>query len=431
MSFAVVPEIEVVRCWQRQMESQRKIVTADGSPVEVLYPGRLNDGRGGDFRDAVILLDKDVKRGNIEIHSCTSGWQAHNHHLDPHYNQVVLHVAWQQDSYSTVFLEDGQSIPTIVMDRDLTAMEEGEKMLPCRRSQNIELGNILERLGEIRLAEKVERFKLDLLKMEAAQVFYSRFLEALGYSKNKRSFLDFACRLPLIDLKDLAADRRNRIMVQSVLLGSAGLLPSQRTFKECVDSYVRELEKNWSDSGYNQLMSHGDWEFYKVRPGNNPVCRIIALSCMVFRYQQHGWLNTWHKVLERAVEDGNRVDLGALLRVRGEGYWNGRYDFYLSPTTCNNWLLGEGRAKEMIINVVFPFFKAWGEEMGEHNLVSGLDNLIRRYPPCGTNSIQSHMLSQLKAERGLVNSALRQQGLLYLYQAYCVSGRCSECLLNK
>lgn len=426
-----MPEIEVVRRWQRQMDSQRKMLAADGRSVEVIYPGRLNDGRGGDFKDAVILSGNDVKQGNIEIHSCTSGWQAHGHHLDPHYNQVVLHVAWQQDSGECIFLEDGQSVPTIVLDRELADMEEGGKTLPCRMSQTAELSNILERLGETRLAEKVERFSSALQKMEAEQVFYVGLLEALGYSKNKRPFLNLACQVPLTDLKQLGVGGWDRIRLQAFLLGSAGLLPSQRRLKECADSYVGELEKIWSEIGSVQLMSHLDWEFFRVRPSNNPVCRIIALSHVFFRYRRYGWLDTWHRVIERAVEDDKGVDWGALLRVRAQDYWYGRYDFCPSAVSRNKWLLGEGRANEIVINVIFPFFKAWGELIGENKLVSGLDNIIRRYPPCETNSIQKHMLGQLKAEKALVNSALRQQGLLYLYKSYCTQGRCLECLLNK
>ena len=57
----------------------------------------------------------------------------------------------------------------------------------------------LEILGEARLAEKVERFRSDLLRMEGEQALYAGLLEALGYSKNKRPFLELACRAPLKD----------------------------------------------------------------------------------------------------------------------------------------------------------------------------------------------------------------------------------------
>ena len=422
-------ESEVVRCWQRQMESGHRTVTADGQPLEVLYPGRPNDCRGGDFRDAVILIGKDIKKGCIEIHSCTSGWQAHGHHVDPHYNQVVLHVVWQQDSTGNTLLEDGKSVPTIVLDRDLAAMEEEGKTLPCRGSQTPELGLFLERLGGARLAEKAERFRLDIQKMEPDQALYEGLLEALGYSKNKQPFLELARRAPLKDLKLLMEDGGDQIRVQSYLSGAAGLLPSQRGREDGSESYVRELESGWGKNGSIQPMSYRDWELYKVRPGNYPVRRIMALSKILFRFLRYGWLEAWRRVLGRAVREDSPVDLGALLRVRAEGYWLCHYDFSLSQTGGGAWLLGRERAAEIVINVILPFFTAWCRSQGETELGRGLERICRLYPPCETNSIQRHMLGQLKAEKGIVNSALRQQGLLHLYKTYCTHSRCLECLL--
>jgi len=206
MSPPDIPENEVVRYWQRQMESNRRALTVDGRPVEVLYPGRLNDSRGGDFRDAVVQFGKDIKKGCIEIHSCTSGWQTHGHHLDSHYNQVVLHVAWQQDNLANTLLEAGEQVPTIVLDRDLAAMEEEGKRLPCTSIHSAELGLFLENLGAIRLAEKSERFKSDIQRMGPEQAFFSGLLEGLGYAKNQQSFMELARRLPLNDLKALIKD---------------------------------------------------------------------------------------------------------------------------------------------------------------------------------------------------------------------------------
>jgi hypothetical protein len=92
--------------------------------------------------------------------------------------------------------------------------------------------------------------------------------------------------------------------------------------------------------------------------------------------------------------------------------------------------LGRGRAAEIVINIILPFFRAWCGLQGEDTLVEGLERICRSFPPCETNSKQRHMLGQLRAGKELVNSALRQQGLLHLYKAYCTQGRCLECLFR-
>jgi hypothetical protein len=90
-----IPEREVVRLWLKQLERRRTSITTDGQSLDVLYPGRPSDSPGGDFRDAAVLVGDAVRHGCIEIHNRTSGWETHGHHLDPHYNYVVLHVVLQ------------------------------------------------------------------------------------------------------------------------------------------------------------------------------------------------------------------------------------------------------------------------------------------------------------------------------------------------
>jgi hypothetical protein len=170
---------------------------------------------------------------------------------------------------------------------------------------------------------------------------------------------------------------------------------------------------------------------YKVRPGNYPVRRIIALAYLLLRFRRYGWLESWLRALRGAVKIDSRVDLGALLMVKTEGYWSGHYDFNLPAKAPGSFLLGRDRAAETIINVVLPFFIAWSSRQGENALTGGLRNIFRRLPPGESHALQRHMLSQLKAKEGIVNSALRQQGLLHLFKAYCRQGRCIECYLNR
>ena len=403
------------------------MIATGGQPLEVVYPGRLNDSRGGDFRDAVILFGKEIVQGNIEIHSTSSGWQIHGHHRDPQYNQVALHVVWQQDCPGPTLLEDGRSIPTVVLDRDLYA-PEGADRVTCRGMSAPGLGAYLEGLGEERLAEKVGRIRSDILELGAEQSLYARLMEALGYTKNQQPFLELARLAPLKKLEAQIKDRFDLCGLESFLFGTAGLLPSQRGLESPGGNYLSELESNWNPH-IALRMSCSDWELYKVRPCNYPVRRIAALARLILRYHRPGWLETWRRVMTHAVKGNIRVDLCNLLMVKAEGYWKEHHDFKLSRASGQAWLLGRERAVEIIINVILPFFIAWSECRGDDALITGLKEYFRRHRPCETNSIQRHMINQLKAGKGLVNSALRQQGILHLYKTYCIQGRCIECAL--
>ena len=47
------------------------------------------------------------------MHCKGSDWYAHHHHLDAAYDNVVLHVFWEDDT--PVFTSDNKQIPTIVL----------------------------------------------------------------------------------------------------------------------------------------------------------------------------------------------------------------------------------------------------------------------------------------------------------------------------
>jgi len=95
-----LPESQIVKIWQHQLLDRAELVTEDGEPIEIIYPGRLNDDQGADFRDAVIATSRGLIKGDIELHVKSSGWQAHQHHRDPVYNRVILHVVmWLKQNY--------------------------------------------------------------------------------------------------------------------------------------------------------------------------------------------------------------------------------------------------------------------------------------------------------------------------------------------
>ena len=91
-----ITESEIVKIWQHHLPGRAGLVTEDGELIRIVYPGRINDDRGADFRDAIIATGGGLVKGDVEIHVKSSDWQSHQHHHDPAYNRVILHVVmWQ------------------------------------------------------------------------------------------------------------------------------------------------------------------------------------------------------------------------------------------------------------------------------------------------------------------------------------------------
>ncbi|MFC1903726.1 DUF2851 family protein [Chloroflexota bacterium] len=91
-----LPESLVVKIWQNQLLDTTDLLTEEGEPIKIIYPGRINDDQGADLLDAVITTKKGLRKGDIEAHVKSSNWRVHRHHQDPTYNRVILHVVMCQ-----------------------------------------------------------------------------------------------------------------------------------------------------------------------------------------------------------------------------------------------------------------------------------------------------------------------------------------------
>ena len=100
----------VVKIWQYQLLDRTDLTTEEGEPIRIIYPGRINDGRGADLLDAVILTSQGLIKGDVEVHVKSSDWRAHRHHQDPTYNRAILHVVMWRNTEVTTDLQNGEKI---------------------------------------------------------------------------------------------------------------------------------------------------------------------------------------------------------------------------------------------------------------------------------------------------------------------------------
>ena len=205
-----LPESQVIKIWQYLLMNGTELTTEDGEPIRIIYPGRINDDRGPDFRDAVIATERGLVKGDIEVHVKSSNWREHRHHLDPAYNRVVLHVVMWHNKKAATTLQNGSSMRTLAIDKYLTGSmsrwlnaeyPQAPLSITCletKHSLNPDiLTKWLDRAGEERFLAKASGFQADIVRMGASQSIYQGIMGALGYAKNKVPFQELARRLPL------------------------------------------------------------------------------------------------------------------------------------------------------------------------------------------------------------------------------------------
>jgi hypothetical protein len=424
----------IARLWQCQ--PVKNLFTDNGERFQVIYPGRVSHNRGCDFKDAVFTLNGHMISGDVEIHVKASQWYNHGHHRDPKYNNIALHVVCWHDNQSPTRLQNGKTVPTICLSPFLGRSSDelnqhfnlsGNSSFSCtevKRYPNPDsLDKLLTAAGEERFAAKAASFRQALGKEEAEQVLFRSIVRALGYAQNAEPCEKLASSLSLNSLEKVEPEAD--LTRQALILGAAGLLPSQR-HRPVEDADADKLERIWQSMNMPAIMNEADWCFFRVRPDNFPTRRLTALSYLLARYQQTGLLRGILHLVRKTPPKTEHSWLENGLVIAGQGYWNNHFDFGIMKKRSSA-LLGQEKASEIAINAILPFAYAWGEINSDLKLKRKAAEIYRHYPGPGDNELTRHMKQQLLLNPNTRLSACQQQGLIHIFKTYCRLRNCVVC----
>lgn len=434
-----ISEKLVAHIWQHQLVTD--LITDSGEKVHTTFPGRTCNDSGGDFCDAVLTIGNKTTRGNIEIHVRSSQWYSHGHHQDTNYNDVVLHVVMWHDCPIAIMLQNGNRIPTIhlwhYLAYPLNKLNQRSRLSysslpPCPKTQGgfeyKSLIGILNTSGKKRFIDKVAAFQGSLTKENSGQVLFRNISRALGYDKNTSPFEQLADMLPLRILEQIGNSGKSTIH-QALILGTAGLLPSQRKHLKhelTENRAIAELETIWQAGKITRTMNQSDWHFFRVRPYNFPTRRLAALGHLVRRYYEAGLLRSILNLVRESPQKHAHQWIEKGLIIPAQGYWANHIDFGVT-TTRYTALLGPNKAAEIAVNIVLPFAYAWGELFAESKLQEKALTIYSNYPTLGNNNLLRFMKQQLLIRPDLNLSATHQQGLIHIFKNYCRPRNCQEC----
>src|SRR5688500_3330275 len=121
--------------WQFQYFNYADLHLTNGEKLDIIHPGQLNTNQGPDFTEARIRINDTIWIGNIELHITEDDWNKHAHASDPNYQNVILHVVWEEADCAT-------DLPTLCLgDRVAkTLLKRYEQLLlepafvPCART---------------------------------------------------------------------------------------------------------------------------------------------------------------------------------------------------------------------------------------------------------------------------------------------------------
>ncbi|HYP39599.1 MAG TPA: DUF2851 family protein [Chloroflexia bacterium] len=465
-----INEAILAAIWNEQSPLRGPMWDCEGKPIAVVYRGRWTAGSGPDFEGAMLAMGEGSARlvtGAVEVHLRCADWWLHGHDTDPRYNSVALHVVLWPNAARPVTRADGAVVPTLVLADYITlsSAELLEKVTPLvanlgalseepcwERTQDWPLEKLLEQIdaaGDARLQAKAALMESDLEAYGSPdEAFYRGMMDALGYSANREPMRALASALPLSQLLllPLGRDESERAtLLESVLLGSAGFLPSQRPGIGDLDwlssQYAEEVERMWRT--YSPILSLSPdipqaegWVTDRVRPANSPARRLAAAARLLARllWEQGGMLAPFLATASLPARELVKR-WTSLFTVQGDGYWATHADFGRpldKQIKDDVALVGDSRAADMVVNILLPLLVAHADRHRMPDLRRKALAVYAAYPKLSENKITRAMADEALGPRKgrAINGARRQQGLIHLYKLFCEARRCYECPIS-
>jgi len=407
--------------WKHRLFLTEGNVTVDGEPVETLQPGQPNIHAGPDFMDVRVRIGDTLWAGCVEIHLRSSDWERHGHHMDPSYNNVVLHVVYQHDT--DTYNACQQKVPVMELHFDARYFDNYHRLTGSR--ERIACRNEPRKLDEFSLSAWMERLAVERLEQKAVAImktyistcyhweetFYRQLARNFGFNLNALPFESLAKSLPL---NVLSKHRDHLSQVEALLFGQAGMLSDERI----TDDYYVKLRKEYQYLQKKFSLEPIDsflWKYLRLRPINFPTLRIAQFAALIHRNNH---------LFSQIIEAKSVDEFDKIFDLQASAYWDTHYVFGKESPKRNK-SLGKTAFHTILINTVAPFLFVYGKARDKEEFCTRAVGLLENLP-AEKNSI----LTQWE-EIGVRNTtAYTSQALLQLTNEYCRIKYCLSCVIG-
>jgi Protein of unknown function (DUF2851) len=403
--------------WQFRHFNSNELATVENEPLQVLHPGTLNTNQGPDFLDAKIKIGNTIWAGSVELHLRSSDWKTHKHSGDKNYNNVILHVVWQDNidlqlPFPTLELQS--KIPKLLLSKYDELMNTNA-FIACQNTiHTIEpfiWNSWKDRLLAERLHDKAERI-FDYIKINNnhwEETFWWLLARNFGIKVNSDAFEKIAQSISI----NILAKHKNQIhQTEALLFGQAGLLESDFT-----EAYPKMLQKEYLffKSKYQLTPIKIPLHFLRMRPSNFPTVRLAQLAMLIH--------NSSH--LFGQIRDTNSLkDVKELLNVTANDYWHYHYTLD-EPSAFKEKNLGTQMINNILINTIVPVLFAYGQYHKEQQYKNKALQWMQEI------AAEKNEITKGFAALTITNSnALDSQALIQLKNNYCNQKRCLACAVG-
>ncbi|MGB5370879.1 MAG: DUF2851 family protein [Flavobacteriaceae bacterium] len=407
--------------WKYKKLPLRDLLTTKKEQLQIIDLGIHNHYAGPDFFNARLMINGQIWAGNVEIHLKSSDWYAHAHENDANYDNVILHVVWQDDI--SVFRSDNSEIATLelkqVISPDLllayrNLMDQRQKnFINCERQigqiKGFTWAHWLDRLYIERLESKSDliRQRLQRSNNDWEQVLFSLLLKNFGSKVNAASFMGLA---DVIDFSMVRKVQQNVFQLESVFFGLIGLLDQ----KEIQDIYYLALSKEFHFLQLKFGLVTGvvpKPDFFKLRPHNFPTIRLSQLAMLYGKCPN---------LFSKTIQASTLEEYYNLYGTEASTYWKTHFTFGKSSKHSSK-RLTKSFINLLLINTILPLKYAHSKTRGQAPNVPIAEVMTQIVKE------DNHIIAHFEALGMPVRNAMEGQSVLQLYNEYCSKNLCLRC----
>ncbi len=408
--------------WKFQKFEKANLSTSDSEDLQIFYPGIHNHDSGPDFNEARIKMGEIEWNGQIEIHIKSSDWNLHGHTGNPAYENVILHVVWQNDI--KIFRTDGSVIPALELKNLVDASLLSNYKSFLNQPQEILCANHLSKIHDLTWHSNLDAMLTRRLQMKSERILelagkknydweevaYITLSRNFGFSLNAESFEKLAHSLPL---KVVSKHGDQPKQIEALIFGQAGFL------EDPIDEYQHNLKSEFEFLTKKYGLVNGlhqvHWKYGKMRPSNFPSVRLAQFSALLSKHQ---------KLFSLFQQVNDLKGLRKEMTLTLSEYWESNYDFK-KPLKRGVNLLGKSTLENLIINSAVPLLAAYSIHTDQPAMMSKAIQFLEDLPP-ESNRYTRHFEALDKPPKNAFDS----QGLITLFKDFCNRKKCLNCAVG-
>jgi hypothetical protein len=361
--------------WKNKLLLANALKLKNGEEINVINVGVHNENQSGpDFLMASIKINELVWHGHVEIHVNSSDWYHHQHHKDSNYNNVILHLVYNDNK---PVMQNGRLIPAIEISRLIVESHyqsylnyyKYKSVIFCSKKLNPDYLSEYSAQQSIAFQSRINRKSLSYNERAPHEIFNRLVARAFGGKSNGGVFEE------LYD-KQISANKANEATCQKTLQ------PVGKNYKEEITYHEMFVRKGH-------------------RPQSNAQKRLNEWQLFAKKYQILEEIQLWkHSIhLEESIS-----------RLRNK--LNG----FLSSFMIDN----------LIINALLPFLYRYTIMNSQTIELSAFIAAYRKLPA------ENNTITRKWNRNGIIlKNAYESQACLEIYQQFCVLKLCANCEVGK